>query len=181
MMEDLFTKVSAETWYPAFRKTVFIPSSWIFVPVWIVLFVMMGISAYLLIWEKGLDEKRIRNASGVFLFPLIVSVILSIAFFGMRSIESGLLAMMILGTAVLWIIKFQDKFVSSLSLYSQKWLCPSFQRISPVHRKENPFLNLKNVFLFSSEKSRFRSEGEIGQECPYPKTWTFLTWKFGRK
>ena len=62
VLGGLFTKVSL-AWYPAFEKTFFA------LPSWTALSMMMVISAYLIIWKKGLDEKQVGNAPGVFLLP----------------------------------------------------------------------------------------------------------------
>ncbi|TKJ32166.1 hypothetical protein CEE39_06215 [bacterium (candidate division B38) B3_B38] len=53
---SLFTTPSIPTWYAALQKPGFNPSNWIFAPVWTTLFVLMGISSFI-VWNKGLLNK----------------------------------------------------------------------------------------------------------------------------
>ena len=49
---SVFTASSLENWYLLLEKPAFNPPSWIFFPVWILLYTLMGISLYI-VWEKG--------------------------------------------------------------------------------------------------------------------------------
>jgi len=52
---SIFTIQSIPTWYATLTKPSFSPPNWLFGPVWIILYTLIGISAYL-IWEKGLTR-----------------------------------------------------------------------------------------------------------------------------
>lgn len=56
-----FTMESIPTWYAALNKPSFNPPNSIFAPVWTVLYIMMGISMFL-IWKEGLKNKDVKNA-----------------------------------------------------------------------------------------------------------------------
>jgi tryptophan-rich sensory protein len=75
---------SIPTWYATLNKPAFTPPNWVFGPVWTTLYVMMGISLYLVV-RGGLDAAPVRQ--GVFLFAaqLVLNTLWSVAFFGMRS------------------------------------------------------------------------------------------------
>lgn len=94
---SLFTRPSIPTWYAALEKPSFTPPPWVFSPVWITLFALMGIALFI-IWRRGLTEKRIRVALGIFGAQLTFNILWSALFFGLRSPLAGLIDI-----AVLWI------------------------------------------------------------------------------
>ena len=94
---SLFTRPSIPTWYANLDKPPFTPPNWIFSPVWITLFLLMGISLFL-IWRRGLAEKKVRVALGFFGSQLIFNILWSVLFFGLRSPLAGFIDI-----AVLWI------------------------------------------------------------------------------
>jgi tryptophan-rich sensory protein len=78
---SFFTASSVSTWYAALNKPSFNPPSWVFGPVWITLYTLMGISLYL-VWRSG---SRDWVVLGVFGFQLVLNALWSILFFGMQS------------------------------------------------------------------------------------------------
>ncbi len=87
---SVFTISSIPTWYASLAKPIFTPPSWLFGPVWIALYTLMGISLYL-VWQKGFKKNENRNALYVFGAQLSLNAAWSIVFFGMRDIFGGLL------------------------------------------------------------------------------------------
>lgn len=90
---SLFTTSAIPTWYAALNKPFFSPPNWIFAPVWTTLYILMGISLYL-VWKK-------RSVPTIFWVQLIFNATWSIVFFGMRSPILGLI-----NIAALWIAVF---------------------------------------------------------------------------
>jgi benzodiazapine receptor len=80
---SLFTMKSIPTWYAALNKPSFNPPGWIFGPVWITLYVMMGISFYL-IWIKA-DLPNFGFLFSLFILQLVFNSLWSIIFFGLKS------------------------------------------------------------------------------------------------
>lgn len=78
---SFFTVSSVGTWYAAINKPSFNPPSWVFGPVWITLYTMMGISLYL-VWRSG---NRDWVVFGVFGLQLVLNAAWSILFFGLQS------------------------------------------------------------------------------------------------
>lgn len=91
------TSSGVATWYPTLTKPSFNPPSWVFGPVWTILYVMMGVAAFL-VWRRGLGAEGVRLALGVFLLQLLLNGLWSLLFFGLRS--PGLAFLDILG---LWL------------------------------------------------------------------------------
>jgi translocator protein len=99
----LFTNSSVKTWYPQLHRPEWTPPNWIFGPVWTTLYLMMAFSAWL-IW-RGSSWSAARFALLLFAIQLVLNMLWSAVFFGMRRIgpafaEILLLWMMIIATTV---------------------------------------------------------------------------------
>lgn len=81
---SLFTVTSEGSWYDLLLKPGFNPPNWLFGPVWTILFILMGIAAFL-IWRKGLERKEIRFALLIFVFQLALNLFWSFIFFTLKS------------------------------------------------------------------------------------------------
>ena len=97
----IYTSGSLTTWYETLAKPSFNPPNWIFSPVWISLFLLMGISLWL-VWEKN-KKNKINTALALFAFQLVLNAAWSAFFFGMRNplyalIDIGFLWLAILVT-----------------------------------------------------------------------------------
>ncbi len=94
---SVFTTDSVQEWYPALEKPDFTPPSWVFGPVWSTLYLMMGISAFL-VFVSGKEESN--RALMIFAGQLVLNTLWSIAFFGMRSPLLGLAVIILLWLAI---------------------------------------------------------------------------------
>jgi tryptophan-rich sensory protein len=81
---SIFTAPSIPTWYATLGKPDFTPPNWVFAPVWTTLFVLMGVSAYL-VWNKGLENKNVKMALLIFSIQLALNMLWSFLFFGLKS------------------------------------------------------------------------------------------------
>ena len=83
-----FTFVSVETWYQTLNKPNFNPPDWVFGPVWTTLYVLMGVSIWL-IWKK--ETSKIRTISMIiFWVQLFFNIFWTYLFFGIQRIDLGL-------------------------------------------------------------------------------------------
>ncbi len=87
------------TWYPTLAKPSFNPPAWIFGPVWTVLYVMMGVAAFL-VWRRGLEAEAVRFALTIFVVQLALNGLWSILFFGLRSPGLAFAEILILWLAI---------------------------------------------------------------------------------
>jgi len=78
-----FTASSVNTWYATLTKPAFSPPNWLFSPVWITLYLLMGISLFL-VWRKGLQTEGIKTALLFFAVQLALNTLWSILFFGLK-------------------------------------------------------------------------------------------------
>ena len=103
---SIFTAGSVTSWYPTLVKPSFSPPGFYIGLIWIVLFTLMGISLFLICRETP-SNPAARIALYFFAVQLIVNVLWSVAFFGMRSPISGLAVIAFLWVLILiTIIKF---------------------------------------------------------------------------
>lgn len=84
LVASLFTTPAFAGWYAALEKPGFTPPNWVFSPVWIGLFVLMAVAAFL-VWNKGFSTKGVKTALAFFGIQLLLNVLWSILFFGCRS------------------------------------------------------------------------------------------------
>ncbi len=90
-------------WYLALNKPFFTPPNWVFGPVWIILYTLMGIALYL-IWQSKASK---RPALQVFGFQLFLNALWSLVFFGAHEMLGGLIVIVLLWLAILWtMVKF---------------------------------------------------------------------------
>ncbi len=106
-VSGLITAQGVQSWYPDLIKPWFNPPSWVFGPVWTLLYLMMGFASFL-VWQKGWESGAVRTALAFFAIQLILNGLWSVLFFGIRSpglafVEILLLWIFIgLTTALFW-------------------------------------------------------------------------------
>ncbi|KPJ55153.1 TspO protein [Parcubacteria bacterium DG_72] len=84
LIGSLFTFSAIATWYAVLEKPSFSPPNWIFGPVWILLYVLMGISIYL-IWSKAEEDRKAKGAVWLFWLHLFFNASWSVVFFGLKN------------------------------------------------------------------------------------------------
>ena len=92
---SLVTITGPGSWYASLQKPFFAPPNWVFAPVWITLFVLMGIALYL-VWQSGTEKRDVRIALGIFCVQFFFNVIWSFLFFGLKSPLLGFIDILIL-------------------------------------------------------------------------------------
>jgi benzodiazapine receptor len=85
------TSVFKEPWYSEIILPSFNPPSWIFGPVWTVLYILMSIAVWR-IWIRFYDRKILT----VYFFHLLFNSTWSIIFFGFHQIELALINLIII-------------------------------------------------------------------------------------
>ncbi|MFC1649559.1 TspO/MBR family protein [Patescibacteria group bacterium] len=101
---SIFTTSEIAGWYVFLNKPSFNPPNWLFGPVWIILYTLMGISLYL-VWSKGYKESNIKRAVNIFLVHLVVNSIWSIAFFGLHYLGIAFMVIINLWLMILYLIR----------------------------------------------------------------------------
>ncbi len=113
LIGSIFTSQSVATWYLTLQKPSFNPPSWVFAPVWTVLFLLMGISLYI-VWQKG----ALKNKKAIifFIIQLALNIAWSFCFFYLQNPLAGLIEILILWLFIILTIFYFFK-ISKLAAY----------------------------------------------------------------
>lgn len=112
------------TYYSQLIKPSFAPESFVFPIVWTILFILMGISSYI-IMKKGYEKPKVRDAMFYYFIQLVLVFLWSILFFGLNLRFTALVDLIILIIVVLvMIFKFMkiDKRASYINIPYLIWL-----------------------------------------------------------
>lgn len=82
LIGNLLAGDAITSWYVGLEKPAWNPPNWLFGPVWTLLYVLMGASAYL-VWEQTKDSAR-RAALTVYAVQLVLNAAWSIIFFTLK-------------------------------------------------------------------------------------------------
>ncbi|MGG7036691.1 MAG: TspO/MBR family protein [Flavobacterium sp.] len=95
-------KEGLANWYPTLVKPVFNPPNWVFVPVWSLLYVMMGVAGGM-IWNCiETDESNVKKAFLLFVAQLGLNVLWSYLFFVLHNPMLALIEIILL-----WLLIFE--------------------------------------------------------------------------
>jgi len=109
-----FTTTAIGGWYETLHQPSFRPPNGLFAPVWTVLYILMGISLYL-IWIQPV--KTISNkALNIFVFQLLLNFIWSFLFFYFHLIGTALIEIIVLWISIVIMI-FRFRKVKPLAAY----------------------------------------------------------------
>jgi benzodiazapine receptor len=98
---SIYTYDALRDWYAKLEKPSFTPPSWVFGPVWTVLYAMMGLSLYLASHRRTEQDGGVGRASRVlFGIQLVLNVLWSYIFFGRRSPGWALVEILFLWVAI---------------------------------------------------------------------------------
>ncbi len=100
----IFTRPAISTWYVELVKPRFTPPDWVFGPVWTLLYILIGIAAFL-VWRRGFHHQVVRRALTYFVVQLVLNALWSVLFFGLRSPLAGLIEISILGIAIILTVR----------------------------------------------------------------------------
>lgn len=107
MAGSLFTSPSIPNWYQNLSKPSFNPPSWVFAPVWTLLFFLMGVAFYLVWIDKSGRSKR--TAVLVFFQQLALNLLWSALFFGLHNPFLAFVEIIVLWLAILMTIFYFSK------------------------------------------------------------------------
>ena len=96
---SIFTTPAIPVWYASLQKPSFAPPNWLFAPVWTFLFLLMGITLYL-IWQ-AYPKKEAKSALLFFLIQLGLNILWSVIFFGLKSPMIAFIEIVVLWLAIL--------------------------------------------------------------------------------
>lgn len=93
------TTAEIMTWYASLNKPSWTPPNWAFPVVWNILYVMMGVSLWLL-WDRAGDTPARRTAIIAFVLQLALNAAWSPVFFGMHQTRVALAIIVLMAIAI---------------------------------------------------------------------------------
>ena len=124
-LSSFATRSSVNTWYKYLNKPLFNPPDWIFMPVWIILYFLMGIS-FGIFFSYSFEKDTKRLGIIAFVLQLFFNGMWSLVFFGLKNILLGLAVILILIVSIIFCIREFRKvniFASYLMLPYLFWVC----------------------------------------------------------
>ena len=100
LVGSVFTVSSIDTWYVTLTQPSFAPPSWVFGPVWVMLYTLMGVAAYL-VWRKRKNSTS-RMALKVYGAQLVLNALWSIIFFGLHRPDVAFFEIVLLLGCIIW-------------------------------------------------------------------------------
>lgn len=103
VIASIATSSSVDTWFQTLEKPFFNPPEWLFAPVWTSLYVLMGISSYL-IYTSAQSAMRIL-ALDVYIMQLFLNFLWSWLFFWFKSPGFALFNIILLAVVIVIMIR----------------------------------------------------------------------------
>ncbi|HLL87953.1 MAG TPA: TspO/MBR family protein [Tepidisphaeraceae bacterium] len=100
LIGGLATRSALVEWYPYLVKPRVNPPAWVFGPVWTALYLTLAVATFL-VWRRGIGRRGVNVALVAAAGQLALTAAWAPVFFGLRSIEGGLLVALALMFAVL--------------------------------------------------------------------------------
>ena len=94
----MFTSQAVPIWYASLNKPSFSPPNWVFGPVWTTLYILLGIS-FFLIWKEEASKER-DLAIKVFSIQMLLNFAWSFLFFYFNLIGAALIEIILLWTSI---------------------------------------------------------------------------------
>ncbi len=124
----LLSMSGPDAWYADLNKPLFNPPGWVFGPVWTILYLTMGVAAWL-VWRNG-NAASLVWPLGLFLVQLILNALWTPLFFGMHRPGLALIDIAALGVAIgATTVAFYSSSKTAAALFIPYWLWVSFATV----------------------------------------------------
>ncbi len=84
-LSAVVTVRAVREWYPTLVRPSFAPPSWVFGPVWTLLYLMMGIASWL-VWQRRGTDPRVGFAIALYLAQLLLNGLWTPVFFSLHAL-----------------------------------------------------------------------------------------------
>ena len=114
-----------DPWYSTIIKPSFNPPDWVFAPIWISLYLLIGYASWLM-WSSRNNTQKILN---IYFIHLIFNASWTITFFAFHQILASLIIVGLIIFFVVWLIRLYypiNKISAYLMLPYLSWLCFAF-------------------------------------------------------
>mgnify|MGYP006303258011 CR=1 FL=1 len=124
-MFGAFLTDPASSWYQSLESPAFNPPGWVFGPVWTVLYLLMGVSVFL-VCKKSFNGRTGQWALAAFIVQLLLNGLWTPVFFGLQSPLGGMVIIIFLIAAIaatIWFFRRISKAAALLLLPYLGWVC----------------------------------------------------------
>jgi tryptophan-rich sensory protein len=97
---SIFTRPQIQSWYSTLHKPSYNPPNWLFAPVWVTIYILIGIAAYL-VWKLRNGSATYKTTVIIYIIQLLLNLSWSIVFFGMHQIFAALIIIISLLVAII--------------------------------------------------------------------------------
>jgi len=115
-ISGIITAGSVKTWYVTLNKPFFNPPNYLFGPVWTTLYLLMGVSLYM-IWQTPTSELR-KKAIRIFCFQLFLNFWWSFIFFQFHLIGLAFIEIILIWMSIFWMIRVFSE-INRMAAYLQ--------------------------------------------------------------
>lgn len=122
-LSQIISKVDTSTYYSQLIKPSFAPPSYVFPIAWSIIFILMGISYYII--NKNNDKQKVKDALFYYYLQLALNFVWSILFFGLDLRFTSMVdIILLLGVVIIMMLKFYkiDKRALYLNILYVLWL-----------------------------------------------------------
>jgi tryptophan-rich sensory protein len=114
-ISGIATVSGIKDWYVHLNKPFFNPPNYLFGPVWSLLYLLMGISFYIILQSKSVAKKR---AILIFFIQLFLNFWWSFLFFKFQLLGISMIEIMLMWLSILWMI-IEFKKINKIAAYLQ--------------------------------------------------------------
>jgi len=108
-------------WYTTLQKPSFNPPNYLFGPVWSLLYLLMGVSLFLILRA---DKSPARSKSmAAFIIQLLLNFFWSIIFFRFHAVGIALVEIVLMWSSILWMIVAMYRVHKSAALLQIPYIC----------------------------------------------------------
>ena len=120
VLSGLFRSSDSRSWYNSLSKAPWNPPSWVFGPVWSLLYLSMGLSYHLI--SKRVNSTNRQPVLGLFWAQLGLNLLWSPVFFGLNAPKTALMIIAILWGFIGWVIEvFKSIYKPAAQLLVPYW------------------------------------------------------------
>ena len=101
-VSGIATASSVNDWFLTIKKPVFNPPNYLFAPVWTVLYILMGISFYMVLQTPYLKSKK--DAIAIFVIQLVLNFCWSFLFFKFQLIGAAFIEIILIWISIICMI-----------------------------------------------------------------------------
>lgn len=109
VVASFFTRPEIAGWYATLQKPAYNPPTWLFAPVWSILYVLIAYAAYR-VWRHRNESAAFTAATLIYIIQLALNFAYPVAFFGMHKVFWALIVILVLLIGIIinmiWFGKF---------------------------------------------------------------------------